>query len=162
MFQTNGVRTGRSVGQRTGKAETETDIALFSLAHNQSPLSLFIHTDVCLWREKGQPSSSPERKQKRPTSSDRNRLRSVRQNGHSAKLKVTNRTLFTSQGARVNAVAQGPASTLEDGGGGGGDKAPLQGQINEFKKREKKKSAFGDWLHADRAFEIQNKTVEVM
>lgn len=29
------------------------------------PLSLFIHTDVCLLREKGQPSSSPERKQKK-------------------------------------------------------------------------------------------------
>lgn len=37
------------------------------------PLSLFIHTDVCLLREKGQPSSSPERKQKSqqaPTGTD--------------------------------------------------------------------------------------------
>lgn len=27
---------------------------------------------------------------------------------------------------------------------------------------KKKQPAFADWLHADRAFEIQNKTVEVM
>lgn len=63
-------------------------------------------------------------------------------------------------GARVSALAQGPPYTPEDGGGGD-EGAASQGHINDFFFFFWK-SAFGDWLPADRAFEIQNNTLEVM
>lgn len=88
MFQINRVRTGRSVGPFTAKAKTETDRVHCSHWHtSRAPQLIYSHR--CLFIEGERAAFFISWKEtKKPTSSDRNRLRSVRQNGHARKLRA--------------------------------------------------------------------------
>lgn len=86
----------RQLGFPFPSAEMLTEHTVLS-GPEPEPLSLFIHTAVCLLKAKGQLYSSPKRKQKSQRALTGNKTRSVT-NWMLSKLKVTNTMLFTSKG----------------------------------------------------------------
>lgn len=92
----NTVKTGCSHCPFVGKANWETDRAHCSQWHTTRALQL-IYSHRCLFIEGERTAFFISWKEtKKPASSDRNSLRSVRQNGRSRKLNATNKMLFTS------------------------------------------------------------------
>ena len=110
-FRTNTVGTGRAPRAHWQERQTESLTERAVLTGPQpEPFSLFIHTVVCLSKEKGQLSSSAERKQKSCRFADRNRAWSVTK-WTLAKLKVTNTMLFTCEGQGCGGEAWSPPRT---------------------------------------------------
>lgn len=121
-FQTNTVRTGHSLCPFAGKANRETDRAQCSHWPTTRALQL-IYSHSCLFIEgEGTAFFISWKETKKPASADRNRPRSVRQNGRSRNWRWQTQCCLHLKGQgcggkRGRSCTQGPPYTAQDGAG---------------------------------------------